>query len=72
MSANLFDPSKLEPVKTLCAAGTIPMTFDHTRKLCQRDKFPAVKQAGMWQTTQLAVRSYFYKGANKAFRRLYS
>ena len=71
MSA-IFNPSDLVPVKSLCDERVIPITFDHTRKLCQQDKFPAVKQGGMWQTTRDAARGYLYKGANKAFRRLYA
>lgn len=64
-----FSPSDLIPVKSLCATGTIPLSYDRARVLARAGTLPAIKWRGQWHTTKTLATRFFYRGANKSFRR---
>jgi hypothetical protein len=66
----IFEPAKMVPVAELCERGVIPMCGVTARRLAAADKLPAVKIGGVWHSTPEMVRSWLYKGANKAARRM--
>jgi hypothetical protein len=70
MSVKIFRPEDLIPIKRLCEEKAIPLSHRRVRELCRLKQFPAVRLGKDWATTRDAVRSYFYRGANKAFRRM--
>jgi hypothetical protein len=65
-----FDPKQLSPIRTLCAEGVVKQSWRTVRELCRKGKFPAVKVGCEWMSTEALARSYYYKGANSAARRL--
>lgn len=70
MKMSTFQIEDLEPVQALIKDGVITLSLSRIRYLCRTGKFPAVKVGAEWKTTRVAARGYFYKGSNKAFRRL--
>lgn len=70
MSASTFNPKELKPVAALCEEVGVPRAMKTVRDLCRTQKLPAVKIGNEWMSTATAVRGYFYRGANKAFRRV--
>lgn len=65
-----FDQKQLRPIRILCAEGVVIQSWRTVRELCRKGKFPAVKVGCEWMSTEALARSYHYKGANQAARRL--
>jgi hypothetical protein len=65
-----FDQKQLRPIRQLVAEGVVIHSWRTVRDLCRQKKFPAVKVGREWMSTENLCRSFYYKGANPAARRL--
>jgi hypothetical protein len=65
-----FNPSDLRPIRILYKEGKFPpeTSVRYIRELCQKKKFPSIKIGQEWNTTETAIRAYFWAHANKAFK----
>ena len=70
-SLPVFDPRDLRTVRSLCADRTIPYHWKTAERFCREGKIPAVKIGLFWQTTEVAARTFLWKRANPAFRKVH-
>jgi hypothetical protein len=66
-----FDPRDLRTVRSLCAEGLIPYHFKTAERFCRDGELPAIKVGTFWQTTEVAARTFLWKRANPAFRKVH-
>jgi excisionase family DNA binding protein len=67
---SVFDPKDLVPIRDLCADGTLRLHWRTCERLCHSGKLPAIKVGNSWHTTRDAVRAFFWKRGNAAFKEL--
>jgi hypothetical protein len=65
-----FDPAAFVPLAQLCKDRHLPLCYGYAKKLAFRGELPACKMGGTWYSTPEMVRSWLYRGMNKAARRL--
>jgi hypothetical protein len=69
-----FDPSELKSIRQLFKEGVFPpeAKLRTILKLCYRQKFPCVRIANEWHSTEAAVRAWIWDHATPAFRNITS
>jgi hypothetical protein len=60
----------LRPLRDLCADGSCPLAYKTASIHAGKGDLPAVKIRNLWHSSEDLLRTYFYKGANKAARRV--
>jgi hypothetical protein len=65
-----FDPGEFVPITRLCEERIIPLGPRHAKLLAAKGELPAAKIRGEWHSSPDLVRTWMYKGLNKAARRL--
>jgi hypothetical protein len=65
-----FQPSDLKPIRQLFEEGKFPpqTKLRTILKLCYARKFPCVRIANEWHTTEPALRAWVWDHATPAFR----
>jgi hypothetical protein len=65
-----FCPEDFIPLRDLCEQKRVPLCYEYAKKLAQKGELPAAKMGGAWHSTPEMIRTWLYKGMNKAARRL--
>ena len=68
---SVFDPRELRDVRALCKDGLIPYHHKTAERFCRDGDMAAIKVGTHWKTTESAARSFPWKRANPAFRKVH-
>ena len=70
MSLPPFDPADLKPIRTLHAEGRLkPFKLRYILEQCRMQRFPCVRIAGVWHSTEVHVRHYCWTHAAPDFKK---
>ena len=70
MRPRFLDRSELHPIKEFIEQGKLPMTIRCAQRLSAAGVFPALKVAGIWNTTETWIDSFYKKRLNAAAQKL--